>query len=267
LLKVTVPASRGLSPLARGNHGAAPGLGAESGSIPACAGEPPAPGSSARARRVYPRLRGGTIDTPPASTSERGLSPLARGNHFHAVAVVDAEGSIPACAGEPNAACALATSCGVYPRLRGGTFIARATSASCEGLSPLARGNRHQRNPRHASAGSIPACAGEPKWVPVATTAARVYPRLRGGTSVEYPAIGQVQGLSPLARGNQIHRAALDLRSGSIPACAGEPKPTKEAAEGSRVYPRLRGGTGGGRQFAVNSRGLSPLARGNLEQK
>ena len=86
-------------------------------------------------------MRGGTGNSNNAAASGVGLSPLARGNHFHAVAVVDAEGSIPACAGEPNAACALATSCGVYPRLRGGTRAALLQITEGLGLSPLARGN------------------------------------------------------------------------------------------------------------------------------
>ena len=183
----------------------------------------------------------------PSMPAVTGLSPLARGNHRTRRGRTGNQGSIPACAGEPNAACALATSCGVYPRLRGGTFIARATSASCEGLSPLARGNRHQRNPRHASAGSIPACAGEPKWVPVATTAARVYPRLRGGTGLSMLSSTEPMGLSPLARGNPPRSAFRPGFAGSIPACAG--------------------GTAFHRVGVFDPQGLSPLARGNREQR
>ena len=49
---------------------------------------------------------------------------------------------------------------------------------------------------------SIPACTGEPRIVREAEDAARVYPRVYGGTSVLAVAEEAGQGLSPRVRGN-----------------------------------------------------------------
>ena len=97
-----------------------------SGSIPACAGEPPQ--ELAKRLKVYPRVCGGTDTGSATLWSSNGLSPRVRGNPM-------GRRSIPACAGEPPRP----GSCGterVYPRVCGGT------------ISRLG--------------GSIPACAGEP---------------------------------------------------------------------------------------------------------
>jgi len=51
---------QGLSPRARGNRVAGRADDERPGSIPACAGEPPDSRSTRQARRVYPRVRGGT---------------------------------------------------------------------------------------------------------------------------------------------------------------------------------------------------------------
>ena len=70
------------------------------------------------------------------------------------------------------------------------------------GLSPLARGNLDLVGLLGAAAGSIPACAGEPKNVASGISTNRVYPRLRGGTRLMTIAMDFSDGLSPLARGN-----------------------------------------------------------------
>jgi len=66
-------------------------------------------------------LRGGTFADIADKITEEGLSPLARGNRTESVMVALDEGSIPACAGEPNGSRLIQTPQGVYPRLRGGT--------------------------------------------------------------------------------------------------------------------------------------------------
>jgi len=127
--------------------------------------------------------------------------------------------------------------------LRGGTLRKRSKPPWQRGLSPLARGNRAGSSWPTRSAGSIPACAGEPANGSPSNSPLRVYPRLRGGTRGGSASLLRCKGLSPLARGN-LHRAVdrhgqgglsplargnLDDKSllvrnlGSIPACAGEP--------------------------------------------
>ena len=75
--------------------------------------------------------------------------------------------SIPACAGEPNAAPRGRVPIGVYPRVCGGTVgIVQGQSADA-GLSPRVRGNRAQLALRNSQSRSIPACAGEPRRVQI----------------------------------------------------------------------------------------------------
>ena len=52
--------SMGLSPRVRGNQGPPDPHRMGSGSIPACAGEPPSGPESGYSKRVYPRVCGGT---------------------------------------------------------------------------------------------------------------------------------------------------------------------------------------------------------------
>ena len=133
------------------------------------------------------------------------------------------------------------------------------------GLSPLARGNLGRCAREAAKRGSIPACAGEPRRGTGCNPELRVYPRLRGGTSMTNSKKSGLWGLSPLARGNPHVCLLSKFRAGSIPACAGEPGPTAGSTHRCRVYPRLRGGTLFACLAGRNELGLSPLARGNLE--
>ena len=70
----------GLSPRVRGNRRATAQAVYLYRSIPACAGEPIASGSTRVGRGVYPRVCGGTVYTLVARTNRRGLSPRVRGN-------------------------------------------------------------------------------------------------------------------------------------------------------------------------------------------
>ena len=87
-------------------------------------------------------MRGGTDSIDRARVQPKGLSPLARGNQQMIACVKASEGSIPACAGEPDDDLLAPEYVGVYPRLRGGTWVSIKTRVSGQGLSPLARGNR-----------------------------------------------------------------------------------------------------------------------------
>ena len=164
------------------------------------------------------------------------------------------EGSIPACAGEPQPCgrCPFCGSKGLSPRVRGNRRVAwpEIDRPGQKGLSPRVRGNprlgRHISNSyRHGR--SIPACAGEPIVVIRAT---KVYPRVCGGTNTALKAVSnwvypRVCGGTTLAL--EAPRARFHIRKGrSIPACAGEPR------------------TFGNRdRLHAASPGLSPRVRGN----
>ena len=148
--------------------------------------------------------------------------------------------------------------------------------------------------------GSIPACAGEPRWKCSWTGTNTVYPRVCGGTKALETAGRKVSGLSPRVRGNRSPWGRLTVyprvcggtapamvvgaltlglsprvrgnrcppvsstnSPGSIPACAGEPVVWVRLCPFSPVYPRVCGGTWPTAAPRASSWGLSPRVRGN----
>ena len=213
----------GLSPRVRGNPAAPPQGRHPQRSIPACAGEPFPGTRPVHARKVYPRVCGGTPHPRPQSPGTLGLSPRVRGNLVYRNARHVRTRSIPACAGEPWATTATRWTAAVYPRVCGGTPSPRITARPREGLSPRVRGNHVGGSQDVAPLGSIPACAGEPGNARAGCSPAGVYPRVCGGTQQQIPGHIQHPGLSPRVRGNLRLPPLLLHRRGSIPACAGEP--------------------------------------------
>jgi len=173
----------GLSPRVRGNHNATGIMIVRTGSIPACAGEPEQTGPERRSRMVYPRVCGGTSHSSVEAVRTSGLSPRVRGNRLARPQPDRRRGSIPACAGEPRTYPSDNGGCRVYPRVCGGTRCASSWIAARSGLSPRVRGNPPVGTDQHLRAGSIPACAGEPRRHFLQRHGAGVYPRVCGGTS------------------------------------------------------------------------------------
>ena len=194
---------------------------------------------------VYPRVCGGTVAGQPPPGYARGLSPRVRGNLKRTSPVNRRPGSIPACAGEPIAGIIILRASRVYPRVCGGTEHRYAASHHLYGLSPRVRGNLRRQLLIRTTAGSIPACAGEPFSPHCRAAQAGVYPRVCGGTGRPCGIRIPPAGLSPRVRGNptpaKMPRPALR----SIPACAGEPGAPLRRRGGAEVYPRVCGGTRG----------------------
>ena len=257
------PLTVGLSPRARGNPRRHETGKAGDGSIPACAGEPARARATCALAGVYPRVRGGTAAGTAIGDGGPGLSPRARGNLHDPAADVPQIGSIPACAGEPARSCRRCAADRVYPRVRGGTLTSRFSGTTIAGLSPRARGNLRNADGRNGASGSIPACAGEPRAGRVRDYGRRVYPRVRGGTTLAAHYKDAAGGLSPRARGNPEPPHPHKRGTGSIPACAGEPGRESGRCRFPRVYPRVRGGTAGVVSVSTRAQGLSPRARGN----
>ena len=233
----------GLSPRVRGNQGAALPKDSAARSIPACAGEPGYDYLPMDSDRVYPRVCGGTSLGCPECLRRRGLSPRVRGNLSQKEAAAMLGGSIPACAGEPNLQSVREGALTVYPRVCGGTILRLCRREKQKGLSPRVRGN-HDYNPDAQSpAGSIPACAGEPRPPPGIAPGGGVYPRVCGGTYPDRDGGEGTKGLSPRVRGNRFAAGVGKRREGSIPACAGEPAGWNCEIRYGRVYPRVCGGT------------------------
>ena len=215
---------QGLSPRVRGNRYSCHHLPGGGGSIPACAGEPSCGGSHPSYCPVYPRVCGGTQRRPSEIVCDRGLSPRVRGNPAPPGYVGPEGRSIPACAGEPSIAAFSLSSSAVYPRVCGGTSLSRPDFPPGKGLSPRVRGNPPPGTGLRPPRRSIPACAGEPGQGVCSRTNTMVYPRVCGGTQLRGVYQQYQLGLSPRVRGNQLHRQFGNVGSGSIPACAGEPR-------------------------------------------
>ena len=172
-------------------------------------------------------------------------------------------GSIPACAGEPFLFFLRHFILWVYPRVCGGTFGCILDRVAGQGLSPRVRGNPTGSSFLLSLLRSIPACAGEPWMLFTDQGAARVYPRVCGGTVMPISRNRPRPGLSPRVRGNHPRTTDFSYRPGSIPACAGEPAYRTEELGTRRVYPRVCGGTWLRIWDTLRSSGLSPRVRGN----
>ena len=145
----------------------------------------------------------------------------------------------------------------------GGTGNLFRPVAPIPGLSPRVRGNPGAFRRRRYLAGSIPACAGEPRHGRGRPAPAEVYPRVCGGTFRSLAIARRASGLSPRVRGNPAPAWPPTGSGRSIPACAGEPGPSRPPRRERRVYPRVCGGTRTPLYTQASSVGLSPRVRGN----
>ena len=213
----------GLSPRVRGNPKPTITSKTNTGSIPACAGEPAAAAAPIAGRSVYPRVCGGTSSEPWACKAVTGLSPRVRGNHIVPPPLRSLRRSIPACAGEPPQPPRRLPRQTVYPRVCGGTTKDTSTLSQAQGLSPRVRGNQLESYHSVVDVRSIPACAGEPESHTSYGYEVSVYPRVCGGTAAACALAATEYGLSPRVRGNRLLVKCLLMRLRSIPACAGEP--------------------------------------------
>ena len=152
----------------------------------------------------------------------------------------------------------------VYPRVCGGTGPETPDVDRRAGLSPRVRGNPLLVGVALNRYRSIPACAGEPRWIMVCSRPRWVYPRVCGGTKTTGPTVLTATGLSPRVRGNLRRQHGNGPPQRSIPACAGEPAATPPPTRRRWVYPRVCGGTLGVKISDRAGKGLSPRVRGNL---
>ena len=112
---------------------------------------------------IYPCACGGTRNRRRPQETCPGLSPRVRGNLTSSCICTSAQGSIPACAGEPGQDSRSCPNRTVYPRVCGGTSFSEDITKTLEGLSPRVRGNLGLGQQVAGQGRSIPACAGEPQ--------------------------------------------------------------------------------------------------------
>ena len=213
----------GLSPRGRGNPRNALRDNENQRSIPAWAGQPCTPVVNVIAKAVYPRVGGATLSMGLAYLYLAGLSPRGRGNHPNVTQGEVDDRSIPAWAGQPQPTPATHFNKTVYPRVGGATVGSALRGRVTIGLSPRGRGNHRAGAQLVDDRRSIPAWAGQPLAVSVATRFLPVYPRVGGATAGGWRLCLGRSGLSPRGRGNL---SAVELGQDlvrSIPAWAGQP--------------------------------------------
>ena len=192
-----------------------------------------------------------------------GLSPRVRGSLTQQHGPTLSLGSIPACAGKPMRAQGRHRQTWVYPRVCGEAAHGLAIPAYAKGLSPRVRGSREDIVSHLRVAGSIPACAGKPRWLATQKASSGVYPRVCGEAPLPSESLMPGQGLSPRVRGNRRPRGGEAVPAGSIPACAGKPFTVVEPSAHRWVYPRVCGEAFGTVENPMRGLGLSPRVRGS----
>ena len=192
----------GLSPRVRGNRVPLSAFSSSWRSIPACAGKPQTLPGPPGWLSVYPRVCGETSRCEYGMSATVGLSPRVRGNHPGRPACGTTGGSIPACAGKPQAARPAFADSTVYPRVCGETYLRRMVRLYVGGLSPRVRGNPLRAFVTALYDGSIPACAGKPVHRHRLAFLWPVYPRVCGETFFVPYKLMHTYGLSPRVRGN-----------------------------------------------------------------
>ena len=175
----------------------------EPGSIPACAGEPCARSRSGARSGVHPRVCGGAQARDLAIKAGEGPSPRVRGSRGNHRLRRTENGSIPACAGEPDEFGCRGSLWPVHPRVCGGAQVRGGTIIQLPGPSPRVRGSPFPCALETVDLGSIPACAGEPIFRHVRPSFTRVHPRVCGGAGLALPATGPALGPSPRVRGSR----------------------------------------------------------------
>ncbi len=260
-------AGGGRSPRARGSLQELDPPGEGHRSIPACAGQPSATPLPRSGARVDPRVRGAAAKVVLTRGRCSGRSPRARGSPVAPLALRLVKGSIPACAGQPDAFALVGHLSGVDPRVRGAAPPSWRPRARQSGRSPRARGSRPVAWLRRAALGSIPACAGQPLWCARRARDSRVDPRVRGAAPDVEPIRSASRGRSPRARGSRRAGRVRDAGRGSIPACAGQPDEDQVPLGHPGVDPRVRGAAAATSTADDVSTGRSPRARGSHRRR
>ncbi|SVM08954.1 Domain of uncharacterised function (DUF2825) [Klebsiella pneumoniae] len=218
-------------------------------------------------RAVYPRWRGEHNFCSMSLTPIAGLSPLARGTRNRNREINCRHRFIPAGAGNTRSPSLTPVTPTVYPRWRGEHVAVDLGLDSGAGLSPLARGTLGFNSRNCGGLRFIPAGAGNTTAFPVRHSFLPVYPRWRGEHGRGQMLTGRPTGLSPLARGTHEQVLIGKEQERFIPAGAGNTPMRSMSKVSTTVYPRWRGEHFCGRAVQRLPSGLSPLARGTLQQR
>ena len=211
----------GSSPRVRGTRPIAPSVDSRNRFIPACAGNTllscPTPADGT----VHPRVCGEHPELSFQSLEFGGSSPRVRGTRCRGFFLPRRIRFIPACAGNTSPPCRAARIRTVHPRVCGEHGFHRGTAV--------------------LRLRFIPACAGNTTVNPVTVAVTPVHPRVCGEHQSIAISSTHQNGSSPRVRGTR-RPSYTDVEHGRfIPACAGNTKVCKGAAQAYAVHPRVCG--------------------------
>ncbi len=209
------------SPHARGTLRARTEGHRSQGIIPACAGNTRDAPETFTCDWDHPRMRGEHTVKAAIAIRFKGSSPHARGTLRLRIFLLDANGIIPACAGNTAVQIYVLDADRDHPRMRGEHRIRRNPSKCPAGSSPHARGTRWPCDLSRCCCGIIPACAGNTLALWLVPLLLWDHPRMRGEHDTSRTHTIPIWGSSPHARGTLVRRVDHDGLAGIIPACAG----------------------------------------------
>ena len=172
-------------------------------------------------------------------------------------------GSIPACAGKPREWSLHWKGVRVHPRVCGEAPHGHPNAWAHRGPSPRVRGSLWWPRRSRCCSRSIPACAGKPSVGDVSRLGYRVHPRVCGEACGIVAMTPPGPGPSPRVRGSLRHIQEQWFALGSIPACAGKPRPPPLSPGLSRVHPRVCGEASLSDRPVHAGLGPSPRVRGS----
>ena len=220
----------GSSPQARGTPSTFTSHGPGEGLIPAGAGNTTTNKHRPLWKRAHPRRRGEHISGLSPRRRVMGSSPQARGTLSTHATPSDANGLIPAGAGNTKTLLLGSMLPWAHPRRRGEHWRIERHAGLVVGSSPQARGTQPARAVLRLWRGLIPAGAGN-TWTGVTcASGAGAHPRRRGEHISELPRIVSTSGSSPQARGTPRVPVRQGDVAGLIPAGAGNTWETLRAA-------------------------------------
>ena len=191
------------------------------GSSPHVRGTPCGSEPFERHPRDHPRMCGEHQRRASAVNLRLGSSPHVRGTRQVSVQCQQVNGIIPACAGNTCACMPPCSPTGDHPRMCGEHFASGFRAGFGGGSSPHVRGTPTIARHGSATAGIIPACAGNTLRLMARPYFWRDHPRMCGEHSFLPYLHLTSQGSSPHVRGTLVRGLRVRELRGIIPACAG----------------------------------------------
>ena len=193
----------GSSPRVRGTPTAVALYSAESGIIPACAGNTRSFSSNLFMLLDHPRVCGEHAEWDSSRAYEPGSSPRVRGTPLKMRPSALVQGIIPACAGNTGMSRPDRLLPEDHPRVCGEHARLLLRCAYIWGSSPRVRGTLSRAPDSYLCIGIIPACAGNTGSATLGASAPRDHPRVCGEHTTSAMMLTGVLGSSPRVRGTQ----------------------------------------------------------------